>query len=80
VFRRFEGGAAALSARGAVASALIAAGPLVVATFAFLTLDVIGTFYDTDRSDFSLGWGAFANPTGKSGWNSVTITVTCRRQ
>lgn len=45
-----------------------------------LTLDVIGVFYDTDRSDISLGWGAFANPTGKKGWNSVTITVTCRRQ
>ena len=45
-----------------------------------LTLDVIGAFYDTDRSDYALGWGAFANPTGKSGWNSVTITVTCRRQ
>ncbi len=44
-----------------------------------LTLDVIGVFYDTDRSDISLGWGAFANPTGKPGWNSVTITVTCRR-
>jgi len=36
-----------------------------------LTLDVIGVFYDTDRSDYSLGWGAFANATGKSGWNSV---------
>ena len=45
-----------------------------------LALEVIGAFYDTDRSDVSLGWGAFANPTGKSGWNSVTITVTCRRQ
>ena len=45
-----------------------------------LTLDVIGVFYDTDRSDVSLGWGAFANPTGKKGWNSVTITVTCRRR
>ncbi|MDT0352667.1 hypothetical protein [Pseudonocardia charpentierae] len=45
-----------------------------------LTLDVIGAFYDTDRSDVSLGWGAFANATGKPGWNSVTITVTCRRQ
>jgi hypothetical protein len=45
-----------------------------------LTLDVIGVFYDTDRADISLGWGAFANPTGKAGWNSVTITVTCRRQ
>jgi hypothetical protein len=44
-----------------------------------LTLEVIGAFYDTDRSDVSLGWGAFANPTGKSGWNTVTITVTCRR-
>jgi hypothetical protein len=36
VFRRFEGGAAALSAMGSVASALIAAVALVVATFAFL--------------------------------------------
>ena len=45
-----------------------------------LTLDVIGAFYDTDRSNYSLGWGAFANPSKKSGWNSVTITVTCRRQ
>jgi hypothetical protein len=45
-----------------------------------MTLDVIGAFYDTDRSDVSLGWGAFANATGKPGWNSVTITVTCRRQ
>jgi hypothetical protein len=45
-----------------------------------LTLDVIGAFYDADRSDVSLGWGAFANLTGKSGWNSVTIAVTCRRQ
>jgi hypothetical protein len=44
-----------------------------------LTLDVVGVFYDTDRSDYSLGWGVFALPTGKSGWNSVTITVTCRR-
>lgn len=44
-----------------------------------LTLDVIGTFYDTDRSDISLGWGAFADASGKKGWNSVTITVTCRR-
>jgi hypothetical protein len=41
-----------------------------------LTLDVIGAFYDTDRSDVSLGWGAFADPTGKSGWNKVTIIVT----
>lgn len=45
-----------------------------------LTLDVIGAFFDTDRSDYALGWGAFAIPTKKSGWNSVTITVTCRRQ
>ena len=45
-----------------------------------LTLDVIGVFYDTDRSDISLGWGAYAIPTRKPGWNSVTITVTCRRQ
>jgi hypothetical protein len=44
-----------------------------------LTLDV-GVFYDTDRSDISLGWGAFAYPTGKKGWNSVTVTVTCRRR
>jgi hypothetical protein len=36
VFRRFEGGAAALSAMGTVASAIIAAGALVIATFAFL--------------------------------------------
>ena len=27
-----------------------------------LTLDVIGTFYDTDRSDYALGWGASADP------------------
>ena len=45
-----------------------------------LTLDVIGTFYDPERSDFALGWGAFANPARKPGWNSVTITVTCRRR
>ena len=45
-----------------------------------LTLDVIGVFYDTDRSDISLGWGAFANATGKKGWSSVTITVTCWRK
>lgn len=32
-----------------------------------LTLDVIGVFYDTDRSDIPLGWGAFASPTGKRG-------------
>jgi hypothetical protein len=32
-----------------------------------LTLDVVGTFFDTDRSDYALGWGAFANPTKKSG-------------
>jgi hypothetical protein len=35
-----------------------------------LTLDVIGAFYDTDRSGYSLGWGAYANPIEKSGWNS----------
>jgi hypothetical protein len=29
-----------------------------------LTLDIIGAFYDTDRSDVSLGWGAYANPPG----------------
>lgn len=44
-----------------------------------LALEVIGAFYDTDRSDYSLGWGAFATPVKKSGWNSVTITVTCHR-
>jgi hypothetical protein len=36
VFRRVEGGAAALSALGTLASAFIAAGALVVATLAFL--------------------------------------------
>jgi hypothetical protein len=36
VFRRVEGGSAALSALGTLASAFIAAGALVVATFAFL--------------------------------------------
>jgi hypothetical protein len=36
IFRRFEGGAAALSAMGSVVSTLIATGGLVVATFAYL--------------------------------------------
>jgi hypothetical protein len=27
-----------------------------------LTLAVIGAFYDTDRSDVSLGWSAYAQP------------------
>jgi hypothetical protein len=33
-----------------------------------LTLDPVGAF-----------WGTFVNATGRKGWNSVTLTVTCRR-
>ena len=42
-----------------------------------LTVDVIGAYWDTE--DASLKWGAFINATGRGGWNSVTLTVTCRR-
>lgn len=42
-----------------------------------LTLDVIGAFWDTE--DDSLKWGTFVNANGRKGWNSVTLTVTCRR-
>jgi hypothetical protein len=42
-----------------------------------LTLDVLGAFWDTE--DDSLKWGTFVYATGRKGWNSVTLTVTCRR-
>jgi hypothetical protein len=42
-----------------------------------LTLDVIGAFWD--REVDLLKWGSFINATGRKGWNSVTLTVTCRR-
>ena len=43
-----------------------------------LTLDVIGAFWDPEVD--LLKWGAFINATGRKGWNSVTLTVTCRRR
>lgn len=42
-----------------------------------LTVDPVGAFWDTE--DDSLQWGTFVNATGRKGWNSVTLTVTCRR-
>jgi hypothetical protein len=45
-----------------------------------LTPELIDAFYDTERSDVSLGSGRVCRRTGKSGWNSVTITMTCRRR
>jgi hypothetical protein len=42
-----------------------------------LTLDVVGAFWDPEVDSFK--WGAFINATGRKGWNSVTLTVTCRR-
>ncbi len=42
-----------------------------------LTLDVIGAFWDPEVD--LLKWGAFINATGRKGWNSVKLTVTCRR-
>jgi hypothetical protein len=43
-----------------------------------LTLDTVGAFWDPEVD--ALKWGTFVNATGKSGWNSVTITLTCRRR
>jgi len=43
-----------------------------------LTLDVLGAFWDPEVD--TLKWGAFINATGHKGWNSVTLTVTCRRR
>jgi hypothetical protein len=42
-----------------------------------LSLDVLGAFWD--QTDEVLRWGAFVNATGRPGWNSVTLTVNCRR-
>jgi hypothetical protein len=42
-----------------------------------LTLDVVGAYWDTEND--SLNWGTFVNATGSKGWNSVTLTATCRR-
>ena len=42
-----------------------------------LTLNVIGSGYDPDTG--RLYWGAYVNPTGRKGWNNVTLTVTCYR-
>lgn len=42
-----------------------------------ITTDVIGAYFDTDRA--LLKWGAFVNPTGKRGWNTATLTITCHR-
>jgi hypothetical protein len=42
-----------------------------------LTLDVIGAFWDPEVD--TLKWGAFIEATGRKGWNSVTLKVTCRR-
>lgn len=42
-----------------------------------LTLNVIGTGYDPDTG--RLYWGAYVNATGRKGWNTVTLTVTCYR-
>lgn len=42
-----------------------------------ITLDVIGWFWNSEVD--LLQYGAFVGATGKPGWNSVTITATCRR-
>jgi hypothetical protein len=42
-----------------------------------LALDPVGAFWDTEVD--MLKWGTFVNATGRKGWNSVTLTVTCRR-
>lgn len=42
-----------------------------------LTVDVIGWFWNAEVD--LLQYGAFIGATGKPGWNSVTITATCRR-
>jgi hypothetical protein len=42
-----------------------------------LTLDPVGAFWDTEVD--MLKWGTFVNATGRKGWNSVTVTVACRR-
>ena len=41
-----------------------------------LTLDPVGAFWDTEVD--MLKWGTFVNATGRKGWNSVTLTITCR--
>ena len=42
-----------------------------------ITVDVVGAFWDTE--DDMLKYGAFVGTTGKPGWNSVTLSITCRR-
>jgi hypothetical protein len=42
-----------------------------------LTLDVVGAFWDTEVD--ALKYGAFVGTNGKAGWNSVVLTVSCRR-
>lgn len=40
-----------------------------------LNLDRIGAYWDSEVD--RIKWGTFIRPTGKTGWNSVTITATC---
>lgn len=42
-----------------------------------ITLDTIGWYWNTEVD--LLQYGSFVGTTGKAGWNSVTITATCRR-
>jgi hypothetical protein len=42
-----------------------------------VTLDVLGAYWDSEVD--LLKWGTFIGATGKSGWNSVTLTITCHR-
>ena len=43
-----------------------------------ITLDVVGWYWNSEVD--LLQYGAFVGATGKPGWNSVTITVTCRHR
>lgn len=43
-----------------------------------VNLDRFGAFWDPEAGQAGqIGWGTWIRPTGRAGWNSVTITVTC---
>ena len=42
-----------------------------------VTLDVLGADWDSEVD--LLKWGTFIAATGRSGWKSVTLTITCHR-
>lgn len=41
-----------------------------------ISLDVIGFFWNTEVDH--LQYGTFVETNGRKGWNSVTLTITCR--